>query len=73
MWPEDAKYDKKCLPFSKECCIMSRRVDDCQCSFCMSHYKLTFKYGETSGFPKFCPFCGEEQTEALDIDEEFDD
>ncbi len=28
------------------------------CYECESEYKVTFKESATSGFPRFCPFCG---------------
>jgi ribosome-associated toxin RatA of RatAB toxin-antitoxin module len=38
------------------------------CKSCESQYKLVFNQDEVSGYPKFCPFCGDE-----DYDEEEDE
>ena len=39
---------------------MSKEVEHNNCSFCESVYKLSYNLQETSGHPKFCPFCGTE-------------
>lgn len=47
---------------------MSKSVDNITCNFCESLYKLSYTLDDTSGHPKFCPFCSEETYSA---DEEF--
>lgn len=39
---------------------MSKEINKKMCFSCESSYKLVFDLDETSGFPKFCPFCGDE-------------
>jgi hypothetical protein len=37
---------------------MSKEIQKKECSECESNFKLVFSLDETSGYPKFCPFCG---------------
>jgi hypothetical protein len=39
---------------------MSKEIENVECDCCESHYKLVYNLSETSGYPKFCPFCGSE-------------
>ena len=49
---------------------MSKEIETKECNFCESIYKLSYDLNNTSGHPKFCPFCGEE---AYDDEEKFDE
>jgi len=40
--------------------MSNKEVEKKECNYCESNYKLIFDLDETSGHPKFCPFCGEE-------------
>jgi len=40
--------------------IMSREVSKVICRDCESEYKLMYDLDDTSGHPKFCPFCSAE-------------
>jgi hypothetical protein len=52
---------------------MSKEVDKLICSYCESEYKLMYDLDNTSGHPKFCPFCAsdifEEEPETEEEDE----
>ncbi len=39
---------------------MSKEVINHVCRYCESEFKLSYDPNNVSGFPKFCPFCGEE-------------
>lgn len=39
---------------------MSKEIEKRTCPHCESSYKLLFDLDSTSGFPRFCPFCGSE-------------
>jgi uncharacterized Zn-finger protein len=54
---------------------MSKEVDKKDCKYCESSYKLIYDLDDTSGHPKFCPFCGEENydDEELDFDDDMDE
>jgi hypothetical protein len=39
---------------------MSKEIENRTCDCCESRYKLVYDLNETSGFSKFCPFCGSE-------------
>lgn len=47
---------------------MSKEITKIECSVCESHYKLVYDPNNTSGYPKFCSFCG---SECFDDDDEF--
>jgi hypothetical protein len=49
---------------------MTKEIEKKTCNYCESDYKLMFELGKTSGFPKFCPFCG---NETYDEDVPFDE
>jgi hypothetical protein len=49
---------------------MSKEVENKTCSCCDSEYRLVYTLGDTSGWPKFCPFCG---ADAYDEDEKNDE
>lgn len=49
---------------------MSKQIENKTCQVCESEYRLVYTLGDTSGFPKFCPFCG---SDAYDEDETEDD
>jgi rRNA maturation endonuclease Nob1 len=54
--------------------MSSREINKLACDFCESEYKLMYNLDETSGSPKFCPFCGsdvfEDEDTVLDDDDE---
>ena len=37
---------------------MSKEIEDLTCQECASDFRLIYNSNETSGLPKFCPFCG---------------
>lgn len=39
---------------------MSKKIEEIICQECDSSYKLIFQEENTSGYNKFCPFCGAE-------------
>jgi len=49
---------------------MSKEVETKTCDYCESVYKLVYVLDDTSGHPKFCPFCGED---AYNKEDEADD
>ena len=52
---------------------MSKEVETHMCNFCESSFKLTYILENTSGFSKFCPFCGTEVFDDNDDDVDFDE
>lgn len=52
---------------------MTREVKNHTCLHCESSYKLMFDLNATSGFPRFCCFCGEETYNEDLVPEEDDD
>lgn len=52
---------------------MSKEIDKITCTYCESTYKLSYSLDETSGFPKFCPFCANENYEEAMPDFEGED
>ena len=47
----------------------TKEIETKICEECDSTYKLVYTLGETSGYPKFCPFCGaDSHTEEVDSD-----
>lgn len=52
---------------------MSREVLNKVCQSCESVYKFIYYSAETSGFPKFCPFCGSEDYEEPWTEENIED
>jgi rRNA maturation endonuclease Nob1 len=48
------------VSFKKGITIMSKEIENRTCDCCESRYKLVYDLNETSGFSKFCPFCGSE-------------
>jgi len=49
---------------------LSREVDKVICRDCESEYKLMYDLENTSGHPKFCPFCASEVYDDENIDED---
>ena len=53
---------------------MSKEIENKTCSCCDSEYRLVYTLGDTSGYPKFCPFCGadayDDESEEHERDEE---
>lgn len=53
---------------------LSKEIENKTCSCCDSEYRLVYTLGDTSGYPKFCPFCGadayDDESEENDRDEE---
>ena len=47
---------------------MAKEVENIICEFCESNYKLSYDPGEVSGEIKFCPFCGDETSDVVDLD-----
>lgn len=52
---------------------MSKEIENKECEVCDSHYRLAYELDKTSGFSKFCPFCGADAIEEEDEDYEKDD
>jgi len=36
---------------------MSKEIENKECTECESSYRLVYNLDDTSGYPKFCPFC----------------
>jgi uncharacterized Zn-finger protein len=53
--------------------IMAKEVDKKICSYCESDYKLMYDLDNTSGHPKFCPFCASDVYEEQVENEEDED
>lgn len=51
---------------------MAKEIENKVCEECESIYKIVYDLTETSGYQKFCPFCGGETNteESYDEDEE---
>jgi hypothetical protein len=49
---------------------MSREVSKVICRDCESEYKLMYDLDDTSGHPKFCPFCAAEVYDDSDEEEQ---
>lgn len=49
---------------------MSKEIETKTCDYCESRYKLVYDLGESSGYAKFCPFCG---SDAYDEEPENDE
>ena len=39
---------------------MAKEIENKNCDSCESNYRVVYDLTETSGFTKFCPFCGTE-------------
>lgn len=39
---------------------MSKEIENKECQECESSYRLVYNLDDTSGYPKFCPFCSAE-------------
>ena len=37
---------------------MSKEIENKECQECESSYRLVYNLDDTSGYPKFCCFCG---------------
>lgn len=49
---------------------MAKIIENKECRVCESKYKLVYDLDETSGYPKFCPFCGSEIYDDEDLEED---
>lgn len=49
--------------------MSQREVENKECKECDSFFRISFDPTETSGYPKFCPFCQSE----LYLEEELED
>ncbi len=49
---------------------MKKEIANKLCGFCESEYKLSFSPDDASGYPKFCPFCGNENEVEFDEEEQ---
>lgn len=52
---------------------MSKELENKTCECCGSSFRLVYTLDKTSGFSKFCPFCGEEISEDDPQDLEYED
>lgn len=54
---------------------MSKEVEKKTCGYCESTYKILYDYEETTGSPRYCPYCGEEcyDDEEIDLEENNDE
>lgn len=54
--------------------MSQREVENKECKECESFFRIVFDPAETSGYPKFCCFCGGElySEEEIDKDSEED-
>ena len=48
---------------------MSKEIENKICPECESSYRLVYDPQDTSGYSKFCPFCGAEHDDEVDRDE----
>lgn len=51
----------------------SKIIETKICTFCESQYKISYDLEETSGYMKFCPFCGTEHEDEDTNDSDTDD
>lgn len=49
---------------------MSKEIENKVCAECESTYRIVYNLEDTSGFTKFCPFCGCENTEPEKYEED---
>lgn len=47
--------------------------EDKICVDCESKFRLMYRLDETSGYPKFCPFCGDTLSEDTQEEVEFEE
>lgn len=47
---------------------MSKEIEKHECVVCDSSFKVVFELDKSSGYPKFCPFCGSPFEEDEDND-----
>jgi hypothetical protein len=47
---------------------MSKEIEKHECIVCDSSFKIVFELDKSSGYPKFCPFCGSPFEEDEDND-----
>lgn len=52
---------------------MSKELEIKTCRSCDSEYKLVYNLDKTSGYPKFCPFCGDEGYDEDEYEDEFEE
>jgi hypothetical protein len=38
--------------------MSSKEIEKHECIVCDSNFKIVFELDKSSGYPKFCPFCG---------------
>jgi hypothetical protein len=52
---------------------MSKEIENKECQECESLYRLVYNLDDTSGYPKFCPFCSAEiYSDSTETNEEED-
>jgi ribosome-associated toxin RatA of RatAB toxin-antitoxin module len=51
--------------------MSQKEIENKECTECESAFRLVYTLDDTSGYPKFCPFCSAEMYD--DKDEELDE
>lgn len=52
---------------------MSKEIEKKTCGYCESTYKILYDFEETTGLPRYCPYCGEECYDDKEMDFEKED
>lgn len=58
------------IPLLQREANMSKEIETKTCNYCESRYKLVYDLSESSGYAKFCPFCGSDAYDEEPEDEE---